>query len=98
MLVGEDTHVPFGGDEANVLPATGQSMRHAVAVMVRGGSPESNIGDGREPDDGGLLAKRSVAGSMAYSQGPVASNCRSTARDSWALRWRTVWFRGMSKA
>lgn len=44
-----------GGDAAKVLPAIGQSIGHAVAVMIIGGRPESKMGDGREPEGGEVL-------------------------------------------
>jgi len=47
------THSGFcGGDEANVSPANGQLIRQAVAVILVGGKPESNIGDGKTPEAG----------------------------------------------
>lgn len=85
-----------GGALANVLPAIAQSISHALAVIVNGGSPLSNTGDGSVPSCGGLLLNLSVVGSMAYCQVPVASNWKSTARDSSALRVRTVSLRAMS--
>jgi len=83
-----------GGDAANVLPATSQSIGHATTSIDTGGRLESKMGDGSDPDSGGWLTNLSVEGSIAYCQVSVASNWRSTARDSWAFWARTVEFRG----
>ena len=85
-----------GGALANVSPATLHAISHAVAVMLTGGSPESNTGDGSCPDRGGVFSNRSVPTSMAYCQGAVASNSKSAARGCWEFRVSTLVLRGMS--
>lgn len=81
MFTAEPVQAGFvGGEAANVSPAIGQSIGHAVASMVKGGSPESNTGLGSFPPAGDAALKRSVDGSMAYCQSAVASNSKSTAR------------------
>lgn len=56
MVVCAPVHSGFvGGEAANVSPASGQSIMQAVTVMESGGNPESNTGEGRIPDSGGLL-------------------------------------------
>ena len=99
IFVAAPVHAGFvGGAAANVFPATSHSIGHAVAVMVNGGRPESKTGEGSLPSDGVLPWKVSVSGSMAYCQGPVASNSRSTARGSCAFAVSTLSLREMSYA
>lgn len=74
-----------GGADAKVSPATFQSIGHTVALIVKGGRPESNMGEGRLPPDGVPALNFKLVGSMANSHVPVASNCKSTARGSSAF-------------
>lgn len=85
-----------GGTAANVSPATLQLIGHAVTVMLNGGFAWSYTGDGSAATVRGT--NFSVAGSMANCHAPDASNSRSTARGSAALRASTFCVRGMSKA
>jgi hypothetical protein len=68
-----------GGGDAKVSPAVDHEMGQAVAVMVKGGLPESKIGDASLPVEGGALLNFKVAGSIAYCHEADASNSRSTA-------------------
>ena len=97
MFLAAPVHVGFvGGADANVSPATSQSIGHAVAVIVNGGRPESNTGDGSLPPVGVRPWKVSVEGSIAYCHGPAASSWRSTARGSCEFLASTVSDREMS--
>ena len=99
MFRAAPVHVGFvGGADANVSPATSQSIGHAVAVIVNGGSPESKTGDGSLPPAGVLPWKVSVDGSIAYCHASVASNSRSTASGCCAFCASTFWLREMSNA
>lgn len=81
IVVGAPVQLGFvGGEAAKVSPATGQSIKQAVALMEKGGKPESNIGEGRVPEEGCSLINVRVVGSIAYCQGSVVSNSRSVAR------------------
>lgn len=44
-----------GGAAANVFPAVGQLIGQAVALMLKGGNPESKTGEGNFPPLGGVL-------------------------------------------
>ena len=99
MFLAAPVHVGLvGGADANVSPATSQSIGHAVAVIVNGGSPESKTGDGSLPPAGVLPWKVSVDGSIAYCHASVASNSRSTASGCCAFCASTFWLREMSNA
>ena len=62
-----------GGEDAKVFPAMGHTIGHADTLIVVGGFPESKMGEGRA---GGVIPalNLTVAGSIAYCHGAVASN------------------------
>ena len=68
----------MGGDVANVSPPVAHTIGQATTLILKGGFPESKIGDGKlEGCSPGSNFK--VAGSIAYCQLLLASNCRSSA-------------------
>jgi hypothetical protein len=86
-----------GGAAAKVSPAVAQSTKHAFAVIWKGDSPASKIGDGSLAG-APLSTNASEEGSIAYCQEAVASYWRSTALELPEAVPRTVCLRGMSKA
>lgn len=81
-----------GGEDAKVFPAMGHTIGHADTLIVMGGLPESNMGEASAGDVIPAL-NLTVAGSIAYCHGAMASNSRSTAMGC-SLFWAsTVWLR-----
>jgi hypothetical protein len=75
ILVCAPVHEMFvGGLVTNVVPANAQLIGHATTLIDTGGLPESKMGEGMVVVVLGAGVNTAVEGSMAYAQGPVASN------------------------